>query len=191
MNIGFDLDKIFIHSPYSSNKIIDRLYKHKTKDDLRYRIPSSKTEQLLRLATHAQMLRKPIKENLLFIENLEKNNKDTYYLITGRFDFLEKKTEVFIKKHNFDKIFDGMYFNYQNEQPHHFKNKVIQQLHLAKYVDDDLDLLKYLAKKNSKIMFFWFNKKQNGKLLDNLIGITKLEQLELTSCKKAIQQGSY
>jgi hypothetical protein len=176
MNIGFDLDKIFINPPYISNKFIDRLYKHKIKDDVLYRIPS-KAEQLFWLASHARTLRKPIKENLLFIENLPKKDKNNYYLITGRFGFLKKKTEAFIKKYNFDKIFDGMYFNYENQQPHHFKDTMIKHLHLDQYIDDDLDLLQYLAKNNGHTQFFWLNKKTQGKLLDNLMAITNLKQI--------------
>src|SRR5471030_2258708 len=128
MNIGFDLDKIFInHPPYISDKLVDRLYKQKNKEDLLYRIPS-KTEQLFRLATHAKTFRRPMKENLKFLAEITKKKDNKYFLVTGRFGFLKKKTEAFINKHNFDKIFDGMYFNYDNEQPHKFKDTVIKSL---------------------------------------------------------------
>ncbi|HSW96264.1 MAG TPA: hypothetical protein VLF89_00405 [Candidatus Saccharimonadales bacterium] len=177
MNIGFDLDKIFInHPPYISDKLVDRLYKQKTKENLFYRIPS-KTEQLLRLATHAKTFRKPMKENIQFLEELTQKKNNRYYLVTGRFGFLKKKTEAFIIKYNFGKIFDGMYFNYDNQQPHQFKDTIIKYLHLDKYVDDDLDLLKYLSQNNSNASFFWFNKKNQEKLLTNLFAITKLQQI--------------
>lgn len=178
MNIGFDLDKIFInHPPYVSDKFIDRLYKRKTQENLFYRIPS-RTEQLLRLATHTKHFRKPIKENINVLEELKKDKKNKYYLITGRFGFLKKKTEAFINKHNFDKIFDGMYFNYENQQPHHFKDTIIKFLHIDKYVDDDKDLLTYLSQHNPKTVFFWLNKKQQGIVHDNLFGITNLKQID-------------
>jgi len=175
MYIGFDLDQIFIQYPaYISSKIVDRLYKQKTQEGLSYRIPS-RAEQLFRLATHTQTFRKPMKENLLFLAELKRNQRDSYYLITGRFDFLKKRTEAFIKKHNFDTIFDGMYFNYKNEQPHLFKDSIIKKLHLDRYVDDDFDLLNYLAQRNANTTFFWLNKRKEGKVLDNLIAVTKLQ----------------
>ncbi|HSW87883.1 MAG TPA: hypothetical protein VLG12_01850 [Candidatus Saccharimonadales bacterium] len=177
MNIGFDLDKIFInHPPYISDKFIDRLYKQKTKENLFYRIPT-KAEQFLRLTTHAKVFRKPMKENLKFLEELTRKKDNRYYLVTGRFGFLKKKTEAFINKYNFDKIFDGMYFNYENQQPHEFKDTIIKSLHLDKYVDDDLDLLKYLSQNNAKPSFFWFNKKTQQRLLNNLFAITRLQQI--------------
>lgn len=177
MNIGFDLDKIFINlPPYIPDKIVDRFYKHKTKEDLLYRIPS-KTEQVFRLVTHAKTFRRPIQENLKFIEEMTQKKDNKYFLITGRFGFLKKKTEAFINKHNFDKIFDGMYFNYDNQQPHKFKNIIIKNLHLNTYVDDDLDLLKFLSKGNPNVSFFWFNKKRQGKIDNNIFAITKLQQI--------------
>lgn len=177
MIIGFDLDNIFInHPPYVPERLIEWLYKEKTKDDLLYRIPS-KPEQVFRLATHARALRRPIRENLVFLENLTKNHTITCYLISSRFGFLRKKTEAFIKQYNFDTIFDGMYCNYENKQPHIFKNAIIKELHVDRYVDDDRDLLMYLAKHNSQTQFFWLNKKIEGHITGNLFAITRLQQI--------------
>src|SRR5438309_4629880 len=110
MNIGFDLDKIFINHSIP-NTIINRFYKQKRNGKLLYRIPS-RGEQLLRLITHHNLFRPPIKENILFIEDLAKKNTNKHYLVSGRFGFQKEKTDSLIHSYNFDKIFDGLYFNY-------------------------------------------------------------------------------
>jgi hypothetical protein len=83
-----------------------------------------------------------------------------------------------MKKQGFDKIFDGMYFNYQNKQPHEFKNEVLHKLHIDLYVDDDLSLLKHVAKKNKMTQFFWLNP-QKGKhsLTANITAINDLTDM--------------
>lgn len=179
MRIGFDLDRVFIdHPPFISDMVIDRLYKKHHEPELTYRIPS-RLEQFLRRLTHYPIFRKILKENLHFLKNLARRRKDTYYLISGRFDFLKTATQKIIEKHHFDKLFTGMYFNFDNQQPHRFKNNIIKKLKLNKYVDDDLDLLKYLAKHNPRTIFYWLNPKQNTKIEKNLFAITNLKKLNI------------
>jgi hypothetical protein len=174
MNIGFDLDKIFVdYPPLIPDSLIDKLYKKKSDGKLLYRIPSY-PEQILRRLSHLQFFRPTIKENINFLQSIPKGNHKLY-LISSRFSFLEKTTNTLIKKLSFDKIFDGMYFNFQNKQPHEFKNEVLQRLHIDRYVDDDLYLLKYVAKKNKDMQFFWLNPQKGKHLLTrNITAINSL-----------------
>lgn len=174
MNLGFDFDKIFIdYPPFAPSSLIDKLYKKKNTNVVIYRIPS-KPEQIFRVMTHHPLLRPVIKENMLFIKNLRKKNRHKHYLISSRFSFLKKRTENLVKNQQLDTIFDGLFFNFNDEQPHIFKNRVIKKLTIHRYVDDDLDLLEYLLSKNANTKFFWLNNKHNGLLKKNLFAITKL-----------------
>jgi hypothetical protein len=177
MNIGFDLDKIFINfPPLIPSGIIDLFYKEKTKDKLKYRIPS-KLEQIIRIFSHYPLFRPPITQNLDYVKNLAFKNKNKYYLISSRFNFLKKRTDNLIKRYSFDKIFNAMYFNYENKQPHLFKNEIIKKLDLDTFVDDDLQLLEYLAGKNSKTKFFWLNEKISKPLKKNLFAIKHISEM--------------
>lgn len=177
MNIGFDLDNIFISTPpLVPKKLIDKLYKKRDNGVLLYRIPTL-AEQLLRRASHTPMFRPAIKENLEFLKQISKED-NKLYLISSRFKFLEKRTAKLIKRYGFDKIFDEMYFNFENVQPHIFKNDVLKKLNLDIYVDDDLSLLKHVEKANNKTKFFWiktFDKK--GDLPKNISAISKLSEI--------------
>jgi hypothetical protein len=177
MNIGFDLDKIFINfPPLIPEKIIDFLYKEKGNRVLKYRIPS-KLEQIIRIFSHYPLFRPPIKENLDYVRSLALTNTNKYYLISSRFGFLKKRTSDLIKRFNFNKIFNAMYFNYDNKQPHFFKNEIINKLKLDMFIDDDLQLLNYLVEKNPKIKFFWLNNKISKPLKKNLIAIKHIEEI--------------
>ncbi len=177
MNLGFDFDKIFInYPPLIPNILIDRLYKQKSHKTLKYRIPKN-PEQLFRIATHHPLFRPIIHENVTWIKNLSKNKRYKCYLISSRFGFLKNRTEAVVKKHAFNEIFEELFFNFQNEQPHIFKNKIIKKLNIHRYVDDDLELLGFLVAKNPKTRFFWLNKKNNKSLGINLFAITKLSDI--------------
>jgi len=183
MTIGFDLDKIFINTPpLIPNSIIQRLYGQKINGKLVYRIPSQ-PEQVFRKMTHHPLFRPPIKSNLNFLKSISKEN-NKLYLISSRYGFLKKETNQVITHYGLDKIFDGLYFNFSNEQPHVFKNKLLKELHLDIYVDDDLSLLQYVAKDNPKTKFFWLETdeyahalKQHKNLHPNVVPIRQLAHI--------------
>src|SRR3989344_4014384 len=179
MNIGFDLDKIFVNfPPLIPSKIIDLLYKGKPHTKLKYRMPS-RLEQIIRVFSHYPLFRPPIIKNMNYVKNLSLANKNKYYLISSRFSFLEKRTKDLIERYKLNKIFNAMYFNYENKQPHEFKNEIIQKLKLDMYVDDDFQLVEYLSQKNPKTKFFWLNKKIKKTLKENLFAIKNIsEELE-------------
>jgi hypothetical protein len=177
MNIGFDLDKVLIdYPPFVSPKIIDRLYKKRDNGVLIYKIPAL-PEQIIRRISHLPIFRPPIKENLGFVKNIPKD-KNKLYLISSRFKFLEKRTLKLVKTQALDKIFDRTYFNFENKQPHIFKNEIIKNLKLDIYVDDDLSLLKYVAKHNPTTRFFWLNYAgRKGKVTENITAIVDLRSI--------------
>lgn len=176
MNIGFDLDKVFVnYPPFIPDSLIDRLYRKKANGVLLYRIPST-PEQLLRKITHLPNFRPPITHNIEAVKNIEKKNHK-YFLISSRYKFLEKMTYTLLKHYKLDELFDKTFFNFDNKQPHEFKNKVIKDMKIDRYVDDDLYLLKYVAKQNPKTTFFWLNKKINNKLHKNIYAITHISDI--------------
>lgn len=177
MNLGFDLDKIFIdYPPFVPQRIIDRLYKQKADGVLWYRIPS-KPEQLFRLLTHYPLFRPPILENIKFMKKLSRDKNHKYYLISSRFSFLRSITETLLKKYGLSSLFNEMFFNYENKQPHLFKEEVVKKLNIHRYVDDDLPLLQFIAKRIPKTKFFWLNSKRKEAFEKNLISITHLSQI--------------
>jgi len=169
MKIGFDLDKVFINTPpLIPNAVINKFYKKRDNGILIYNIPT-RPEQLLRKAAHSPLLRQPMKNNLTFLKELSKDKKHQLYLISSRFNFLEPETTRLVKKYELDKIFDKLYFNYDNKQPHEFKNDVLKKLNLDIFVDDDLSLVRYVAKDNPQTKFYWYDQHAKEKTLENNI----------------------
>jgi len=178
MKIGFDLDKVFINTPpLIPNAVINKFYKQRDNGILLYRIPSH-PEQLFRKAIHIPILRQPMKDNLAFLKELSKGHKHQLYLISSRFNFLKPQTTQLVKRYKLDEIFDELYFNYDNKQPHEFKNETLKKLKLDIFVDDDLSLVRYVAKDNPKTKFFWYDQNAKGKAItDNIKAIKNLEEI--------------
>ncbi len=177
MNIGFDLDGIFVSlPPILPAWVIERLYREKNQKKLHYRIPGE-MEKRIRIFSHASIFRPPLKKNILFAKSLSRSKKYTFFLISSRFGFLKEQTEKIVKNYGIESIFDKIYFNYDNEQPHIFKNKVIKEMKISLFVDDDIYLLRFLAKENPQTKFFWLNKTQQGKLTENLSAITDISSI--------------
>lgn len=177
MKIGFDFDKIFIdYPPFLPDVWFDKLYKKRDDGILLYRIPTY-PEQILRKLLHLPYLRPPIVENLVFLKSIPKK-KNKLYLISSRYKFLQPETTRLVKKYKLDKIFDTLYFNFENKQPHLFKDTIITKLHLDLYVDDDLSLIKYIAKHNPKTTFFWLNHHTKTQpLAKNIVEIKQLSEM--------------
>lgn len=154
MKIGFDLDKIFInYPPFLPSFLFDKFYKKRDNGILLYRIPTY-PEQLFRKFLHLPIMRPPITENMEVLKSISKKS-NKLFLISSRYKFLEPETTRLVKKHKLDKIFNELYFNFENKQPHLFKNAVLKNLKLDMYIDDDLSLLRHVAKDNPKTKFFW------------------------------------
>lgn len=177
MRLGFDFDKVLInYPPLLPSGLFDKYYKKRDNGILLYRIPTF-PEQLLRKLLHLPFMRPAIKHNMDFLKSISKKN-NKLFLISSRFKFLEPETKRLLKKHQLDKVFDQTFFNFENKQPHEFKNEVLKKLNLDIYTDDDLSLLKHVAKNNSKTKFFWLNyKKEKKQLPKNIKEIYKLEEI--------------
>lgn len=177
-SIGFDLDGIFVGlPPFMSYRFIDWLYKDHKGQKLKYRIPGF-LEQKIRQVSHLPFVRPPIEKNRKIITNSFKKKKYHFHLISGRFDFLKNLTVSWLKKHDMFEIFDKIYFNTDNLQPHEYKEKILSELRLDYYVEDDFESIIYLASKFRKIHFYWYTEKKDVKLdFKNITAIDKLDTI--------------
>lgn len=165
--IGFDFDKVFVsYPPVIPDKLIDFLYKGKIAlipkknaevVKLKYRIPGS-FERQIRVVSHNYFFRPPIQNNIKALKLIRKKTDHKLFLISSRFSFLKDKTNFWLDKNKLKGEFNEIHFNYNNSQPHLFKERAILKKGITDYIDDDLDLLVYLSKRNPKINFYWLTK---------------------------------
>lgn len=181
MIIGFDFDKVFIdYPPFIPDKLIDLLYKGRLntkKKELHYRFPGL-IERRIRLISHHHFFRRQIKENVRVLKSISKQRNVKTYLISSRFSFLEEATKKIIDRYKIEKYFQKIFFNFSDNQPHEFKEELIKKLKIEKYVDDDLDLSLYLAKKIPQLNVYWLSdsRREVKTLPKNVIHIRNLKE---------------
>ena len=163
LKVGFDLDGVILYNPARIVRpiivIIKRVLFHKTA--LKFYYPRSNWEKLIwRIFHWSSFITAPGLSDLI---KLAQSGKIEAYIITGRFDYLKDDFHGWIKKINGNKFLKGYYHNVKNEQPHLFKEKMIKKLDLDIYVEDNWDIVNYLAnkidalsnKQNKKVQILW------------------------------------
>lgn len=184
MKVGFDLDRVFIdYPPFVPGSVIDWLYRHspleiiikKPNNKISYRIPTNNLEVAVRKLSHLPIFRPKIEKNIQFVKNFPQNPyPHELFLISSRYKFLEQITWKLLESTGLRDFFKSIHLNLENEQPHKFKEKVIKELKLDVYIDDDLRLLRYLKNKFPKLKLLWYNPKTK---LKSKYGITVLSKL--------------
>lgn len=188
MIVGFDFDKVFInYPPFVPYTSIDILYKGRSyflknlgnNHLMHYRFPGL-LEQKIRTASHHPLLRPAISDNIEVLKSISQNKKNKTYLVSSRFGFLKSRTDQILNKYKLREYFNGVYFNYKNEQPHIFKEKTIKKLKIQTYIDDDLHVALYLSKKIPKLTIYWItnNHQQTTSLPKNIKPIENLKELD-------------
>jgi len=118
---------------------------------------------------------------LEFVKKLKTAKSYQLYLISGRYSFLKTRTDQWLRQHKIDNLFEGVFINLNNEQPHFFKEKMVKKLAIDIFVDDDLPLAEYLAKSIPQTKVFCFDQKKKKQSCFSVFLIDSLEEILLSS----------
>lgn len=157
LKVGFDLDGVILYNPIRLVRPIAKSLKPlksfflKQKRELFY-FPKTKIEQLFFCLLHKTSFMPDLA--LKDIKKLVMAKKIKAYIITGRYSFLKKDYEIWLKKIKAKTIFTKCYQNQNDLQPNKFKEIMIKKLNLDVYVEDNWDIIQKLNHHtNAKI--FW------------------------------------
>ncbi len=147
IKIGFDLDGVLLYNPARIFRPVTMTLKHilpKKKSDsiINFYYPKSHPEKILWRIVHWSSLF--IAEGVNLIEELVKENKIEAYIVTSRYDCLKSDFNEWLKKLNKNQIFKSCYHNKNDMQPHIFKEKMINELKLDYFVEDNYDIVKHI-----------------------------------------------
>lgn len=159
LSIGFDLDGVLLYNPA---RIVRPFIAFAKKNFLKRNInkfyyPKNRIEQFIWNILHKSSIWPASGINQLL--DLAKRRKIKVYIISARYEFLKKDFEFWIKKIDPTKKFSGYYFNDKNEQPHLYKEKMIKELGLDIFVEDNWDIVVHLRDKlkvkSEKFKVYW------------------------------------
>lgn len=170
IKIGVDLDGVIARHDLGGFWIWLRKLKEeiKKKHVINYYYPSNYFERIAWKVINNR--RKLFVDHDNIFRKLSQHNEFHFYLITGRFKFLEELTLSWLEKHNLISYFRKVIINLKDIDPSIFKTRQINKLSLDYFIDDDLDTLN-LLKKKTKTKLFWVVPKHKDKNQNNDSGV--------------------
>lgn len=159
LKVGLDLDGVLLYNPARIIRpIISFVKKNVLRRDLnKFYYPKNKIEKLIWWFLHKSSLWPSPGINELI--KLVKQKKINAYVVSARYELLEKDFTRWINIIDPDKVFSGCFYNNKNDQPQLFKEKMINKLNLDIFVEDNWDIVSYLDLKskgqNPKTKIFW------------------------------------
>ncbi|MGD9129723.1 MAG: hypothetical protein PVJ09_04520 [Candidatus Woesebacteria bacterium] len=162
LKVGFDLDGVLLYNPARIIRpIISLLKKRKVvkRKGLQFYVPKNKFEEFIWYLFHKSSIF--LAPGFKSIKKLSEKGLIEPYIITARFKHLKEDFIKWQKKMGAEKIFKNAFINEADEQPHLFKEKMIKELDLDIFVEDNWDIVNYLNRKfrksKAKTKIFWIN----------------------------------
>lgn len=182
LKVGFDLDGVLLYNPARIARptisFIKRLFIRTKK--LSFYLPTTYWEkQLWRLFHNSSIFIAP---GLDEIRLMIKQKKIKAYIITARYSYLKNDLEKWLEKMKIKQSFSGIYYNKNDEQPHLFKEKMINKLNIDVFVEDNWDIVKHINQrskiKDQKVRVLW---------IYNMFDRNILYKYKFPSLKKVIE----
>lgn len=152
--IGFDFDGVIVYNPFRLVRAPWAYFKNKVlkKRQLSFFYPVNKFQKIIwRIMHDSSILPAKGKDKLA---QLIKSQEIEAHLITGRYSFLDNHLHNWLNKYRMKSFFKSINCNKKDQQPHLFKEEKIKKLNLDIYIEDNWDIVQYLAK-NTKAKIFW------------------------------------
>lgn len=79
------------------------------------------------------------------------------HLVTARFDFMKDHLYRWLEKEHMKQLFTSISVNTKNEQPHIYKARIVKEKKFDYFVEDNLDIVRYLDGKTKTKIFWIYN----------------------------------
>lgn len=144
--VGFDFDGVIIYNPLHIARAPIAWFKRKFLRLNKTSFYKPKNKFQLFIWKLLFLISIPATDGLKEIQKLKNEGKIYPILLTGRFDLSQKKLRKILKKIGFPNLFSEIITNDKNEQPHVFKERLIQEKKMQVYIEDNIDIVLHLNK---------------------------------------------
>lgn len=159
LKVGFDMDGVILYNPFRIARapldFINRLTSRK--EALSFFYPRSPyTKMLWRLVHLSSLFVAPGYED---VKRLIDGQKMEGYIVTARYNFLRDDFEKWLIKLKAHNQMVASFHNENDEQPHLYKERMIEKLELDVFIEDNWDIVSHLnkrfAKKKKRPVILW------------------------------------
>lgn len=157
IKVGFDFDGVIAYNPFRIIRYPISFLKRNILGikRLSFWYPQTKWQQIFWKVCHESSVFPA--RGIEDFKALVKQGEIEAHLVTARYSFLDDHLYHWLERHNVRKLFTTVNMNLKNEQPHLFKEKFIKQNNLEFFIEDNLDIVKYLAPRVQTKVFWIYN----------------------------------
>ena len=147
IRVGFDFDGVVAYNPFRLVRSPWAFFKRRFLGirKLTFFYPRSSWQKMVWRIMHDSSIY-PAKGIDLF-RKITKAEIIEAHLVTGRFNFLDDHLYRWLDKYNLKNLFKTINLNKHDEQPHLFKEKIMNKYNLDVFIEDNWDIVEYLHKK--------------------------------------------
>ncbi len=160
IRVGFDLDGVILYNPIrvlrpiaSFLKFFKPLLFHEKADAFYF--PNSSLEKLFWRLLHKTSYK--LNDGVDEIKRLSEKGVIEPYIITARYSFLKNDFDYWVNKINNKPFFRYYHYNKDDMQPNAFKEKMIRELKLDIFIEDNWGVIQKLNGSLSKTKVFWIS----------------------------------
>ena len=157
LRVGFDFDGVIAYFPLRIVRapisfVKKKIFKVKK---LTFFYPKSPLERFIWVLLHDTSTF-PAKGINLFRAAVERGEIEAH-LVTARYSFLDTHLDRWLNKHQLKGFFTSISINEKNEQPHLFKERMVNKMKFDYFVEDNMDIVEHLSKKTSTKVYWIYN----------------------------------
>lgn len=156
IKVGIDFDGVLAYNPLRVARAPVVILKKilGINGGRKFYVPKTRIEKFLFWLPH-ELSFFPAQGTSLLIDLVEKGKIEAH-IISGRYGYLRPSLDRWIKVKKIDHIFSSVHTNLNNEQPHLYKERVIKELDLDYYIEDNYDIVEHLkGKVKSRVLWIY------------------------------------
>lgn len=154
IRIGLDFDGVVAYNPLRVVRAPITFIKHNIikKKTTEFYIPTTPFMKFLFWLPH-QFSFFPGR-GMGYLRQLVRDGNVEAYIVSGRYGYLDAQIPQWLKQRRLHDIFTEVHANTDNEQPHLYKERMVRQLRLDYFIEDNLDIVKHLSQ-TTPVRIYW------------------------------------
>lgn len=154
IKVGIDFDGVIAYNPFRVIRAPVTLFKRnvlgikKTK----FYIPKTRTEKFIWALLHESSIFPANGIDLL--KKLVNDGVIEAHLVTARYSYLNDSLYAWLNKHDLPQYFASITVNMNDEQPHIYKARIINEKQFDYFIEDNWDIVEHISK-NTKTEILW------------------------------------
>src|SRR3989338_11570931 len=157
IRVGLDFDGVVAYNPMRIFRAWMAFIKRRILriKKLRFWYPKYSWQKFLWIIIHESSIFPSAGCDLLAY--LAEKNLIEFHLVTARYSFLDDSLRKWLKKYKIEQVFKTINLNIKDEQPHIFKEKIIDKYRFDYFIEDNFDIINYLSPKNPSKIYWIYN----------------------------------